>query len=357
MRGFLVILAGLAAACGPAHHQNTTRTPIPERTETGPTELFLVVDLDGEYYIQMDSPGLAGLVDPKGDVLGVEMVFDEEGWAFIGTLNAAAAFRVHRALGLLGPIEVMDAARPAEDVFLGAPVLVGRVVPHFGEVQELEDRDISIDDEDQGELRRQLLLGTSPVIMIPIQGEVYDVMTLWARTRSDARPAVAVFDMGPDGPRDDEAAEVAAETTAWAEALARVDRAYAADDAGEPPYTEEDLWSARRLDDEDEPVGPNWIYFFCHYGETLCEQGPDEALLAALWAPGAPLDKPLVFVTGQGEQVVLEPYLIGDLDGDGAVELIGRTNELTGELQLLRVEEGRFKTLKSAAPMYRDCPC
>jgi len=89
----------------------------------------------------------------------------------------------------------------------------------------------------------------------------------------------------------------------------------------------------------------------------MCEVGPDEARLAALWAPDAPLDKPMVLVTEQGTTLVIEPYLIGDLDGDGAIEIIGLTDELTGEVQLLRIKDGAFETLKSAGPMYRDCPC
>ncbi|MFH1532509.1 MAG: hypothetical protein ABIK09_17430 [Pseudomonadota bacterium] len=357
MRWFLVILSGLSVACGPAHHRNGTSLPADEVAKETAVELFLVVDLDGVFYIQVDIPALAGLVDPKDDVTRVEMVYESEGWAFLGTLSAAAARRVHRALGPLGPLEVMDGGRPAEELFMGAPILVGRVVPHFGEIQEMEDNGIVIDDEDQGELRRKFLAGTMPVIMIPIQGDVYDVVTLWARTRSDQRPKVAVFEAGPAGPRDDEAAQVAATMPAWAGAIARVDLAYKDADLGDAPITDESLWSAAYLDEDDQPVGPTWIYFYQHYGEAACGQGPDEARLGSLWTPKGSLDKPLVLVADDSTIVVIEPFVVGDLDGDGAIEMIGATNELTREIQLLRIKDGSFETLKTAAPIYRDCPC
>ena len=352
------IVAGMAAACGPAHiNGNGGPIPVHRDARAPATELFLVLELDGEFYIQVDTPALADLVKPETDVTTVEMVYESEAWAFLGTLTAPAAHRVHQALAALGPLQVMDGRRPADDIYLGAPILVGRVVPHFGEVAELEESGTFIDDEDQGDLRRQWLAGTEAVIMIPIQGEVYDAMTTWARTRSDHQPRVAIFDIGPLGTRDDEAAEVAAAMPAWTEAVARVDQAYEKDGLGEPPYLDEELWSASYLDDDDEPVGDSWTYYFLHYGETFCGEGPDEARLASLWAPKSSLDKPLVFVTEDGTNLVLEPFVIGDLDGDGAVEIIGVTDELTGEIQLLRVKDGELETLKSAKPHYRDCPC
>ena len=358
MRSSLVILAMLVAACGPAHHRTDPTIPEPTVTSPAPTELFLVLELDGEFYVQMDSPALEGLVDPKTDVTTVEMGYGDDDWVFFGNLTAGAAGRVHRALGRLGPIEVMDGSRPADGIFFGTPQLVGRVVPHFGEVQEMEEQGFFIDDEDQGARRLQYLAGTDTVVMIPIQGEVYDSVTTWARTRSDRQPTVAAFETGPLGPRDDEAADVAETMPAWKEALARVRAAYAGEDHGEEPEVRtEDLWTAQRLDEDDNPVGPNWVYFFHHFGETQCGAGPDEARLAALWSPKGSLDKPLVLVTGESATVVLEPYVIGDLDGDGALEMIGFTNDLTGEVRILRIKDGTFETLKTAAPNYRDCPC
>jgi hypothetical protein len=354
----IVVVAGLGAACGPAHiHDIGGPVPIAGDAEPRATELFLVLDLDGEYYIQIDTPAMEGLVDPVADVTTVEMVSESEAWAFLGTLSAPAAYRVHKALAGLGPIQVMDGGHPAEDVFFGAPVLVGRVVPHFGEVAEMEEKGIFIDDEDQGALRKTFLAGTAPVILIPIQGELYDSMTTWARTRSDHQPKVAIFDEGPLGPRDDEAADVAAAMPAWTAAAKRVDLAYQGKDLGDPPYLDETTWTACYLNEEDEPVGDPWIYYFLHYGETFCGEGPDEARLASLWAPKSPLDKPLAFVTEDGASLVIEPHLIGDLDGDGAVEMVGLVDDLTGEIQILRVKDGALETLKSAKPIYRDCPC
>ena len=354
----LILGAALLAACSGVHHRGNDVIPGPTAGEAARTEIFLVVELGGEFFIQVDTPALEGLVDPGKDVARVDAWDDMDGWAFVGTLTADAALRVHRALGNLGPIEVMDGGLSVEDVFLGAPVLVGRVVPHFGEVQALDDQGIYLDDEDQEALRRQFLTGCPTKIMIPVQGELYDVMFSWARTRSDLRPEVAIFDMRAEDARAVEASEVAAAMPAWAAAVARVDAAYEKEeDQGEPEDLLDDVWTGSQLDEDGEPVGPAWLYYYVHHGETMCEMGPDEARLAALWAPNAPLDKPMVLVTGEGVTLVIEPYLIGDLDGDGAIEVIGLTDDLTGEVQLLRIKDGAFETLKSAGPMYRDCPC
>ncbi len=360
----LILVATLLAACSGVTHRGNDVIPGATTEEAAKTELFLIVERGGEFFIQMDTPALEGLVDPGKDMTRVDAWDDMDGWAFVGTLTADAARRVHRVLGNLGPIEVMDGAFPAEEVYLGSPVLVGRIVPHFGEVQALDDQGIYLDDEDQEALRRQFLVGCPTKIMIPVQGEIYDVMTSWARTRSDRLPKVALFDMGAEDGRADEAQEVAAALPAWAAAVARVDAAYEKEeDQGEPDDLLNDLWTGAHVDEDlDEnveggPDEPVWIYYHVHHGETMCEVGPDEARLAALWAPDAPLDKPMVLVTEQGTTLVIEPYLIGDLDGDGAIEIIGLTDELTGEVQLLRIKDGAFETLKSAGPMYRDCPC
>ncbi len=356
----VTVLALLVTACCPAHTTNRgngAKSPAVGDPEAQRTEIFLIVELDAEFYIQIDAESVDFQVDAAADVTRVEMVDDFEGMAFIGSLSAPAARRVHAALGSLGPIQVMDGGFPAEDVFFGPPVLVGRVVPHFGEIDELEEQGIFLDDEDQGALRKQFFLGTAPVIMIPVQGELYDSMTMWARTRTDRRPKVAVFDAGPLGSRDDEAAEVAAAMPAWTEAIARVDQAYLQDEHGEVPFLEDELWSAVYLNDEDEPVGDAWTYYYVHYGETFCGEGPDEARLAGLWSPKSSLDKPMVLATEEADMTVIEPYIIGDLDGDGAVEMIGLTSDLTGEIQLLRIKDGVLETLKTAGPIYRDCPC
>jgi hypothetical protein len=300
--------------------------------------------LDGDAHLALEE---AAFQSPGADV--TMMGGSEDGFVIAETLSPEVAVLAGKALEASAQFRVYNGSDAVTVAKAGAPMLIGRVVPHFGIVQEWSEQGIEPEGE-SGLLARQDLRNTAAMhLMAPLEVPCHGHNLYWARPEALPLPPVQTFrEVGAEA--EEEWAAKAQRLPHWADVEARVNAAYEEQGENLPPPDLQVFECAAPL-----PLPPfekGCFHVQLHMGTTMCGMGPDEALFSVLW----PVDQEVPGLIEERHSP-LEPLLIGDFDGDGRSEIVARTDSLSRTVELLRIEGAGLVSVKSTSITYADCPC
>jgi hypothetical protein len=337
-------LALLLVACGPkAPPTHPPDQPAAVGTAVEGSFHFVRV-IGGQIYIVLNEDDI-GSVKPAA-------IIDAKAPTTLLQMTDPIAIGQDLPAGLLGNLETSSwqVFKESEAWCLSAagdPLIVGLVIPHFGDLQQLEEARIDLS-ADEGAGRRAAFLGDSSVsIMVPLEG-CEDAPSgpglLWSMPLGASPARVSAF-AELTGEAGDEAEELALGLDEWKEIEARVAQAYegATEDDGSPmlPGLDVDAYGA-----------DGWIVVRAKIGNAECGRGPDEGLLVTLWERR---DDGLALVLIREEE--LEPVLIGDFDGDEELEIVAYTDPYTEAIEIFRLVGGALEPAGITDSAYFDCPC
>jgi hypothetical protein len=368
-RACLLLTTLLLTACATAAGPQTATVPAPPTAETPsapettapatPTRpaltasFYFVHCFDGKAWVQLDSNEQLLVEDALLEASSQELRLLEgatDGFVVLETLTEAGAARAAELLGSRHPFRVYEGTRLLGEHPPGAPQLVGRVVPHFGMVQEWSEQGMTPGEEGGEGALRDLRNTASMHLMAPLElacngGEDFH----WARPANLPDPRVVRFRNGSDEEQNEWETRSLA-LPAWKQAEERVRAAYG--DSGEEMPTAETLFLTAPDGDSYVPCGAGCHHVLLHVGSTQCGMGPDEAIFSVLWPLGVG-GSPIV----QEVTAPLFPILVGDFDGNGKADLVARTHPLSQTVELLEFDGSGFVTVKSTSVTYADCPC
>lgn len=330
-----------------------------------PADLFYFVHgLDEKAYVQLDSHGggfdVRDMADKAVKTRSVDSA--NEGYAIIAELPDAVAGNLIEKYGKVEKWKVMEGGMEACSGKLGRPELVGFVIPHFGEVQEFDELKVDVNAPAGAKYRKALLSQARLFVVAPVTGCEVDRKSgfLWAAPK-DVHVAGAFFSPAPEK-SEKQFLGLTSSLGGFKKGKAVVDKAYAEEgtDRGKPPERREASCSFHFKGIEvgrDQPERS-----FCHvsikYGSTFCGQGPEEALVSAIWEVGKEKRGPLVSVASpDSEYSPLEPIMLVDLFGNGSIFFVAKTNELSHELGLFEIRDGKPVRIKATGVAFNDCPC
>lgn len=245
-----------------------------------------------------------------------------------------------------GPWQIYEGTQVACTGEAGEPVIVGMVIPHFGEETQLDEAGVDLASAEGEAYRLGFLDGSLLQLMVPIAGcnHVSGAGSLlWARPLSDPPPA-STFEplVGTTG----RAATRTLDSPEWKAVQERVELAYGDD----PPPVDVTTYTAGAWSPE---AGPDaWHVVTLRIGDAMCNAGPDEGLRAVLWQQEGETLTQLHSWDGE-----IRPFLVSDLDADGAIEIVVLTDFLSEHVELVEIEAGSAASVKSTSVAYRDCPC
>ncbi len=337
----------------------------PAQARKKPADLFYFAHgLDEQAYVQLDSHG--GGVDVRSLAEQAQETrragWAHDGYAIFAALPVEAAGKLKKRYASVAEWKVMEGAREACSGKLGRPSLVGFVIPHFGEVQQFEELKVDINDGAAAKYRKGLLSQARLFLVAPVTGCKVDRKSgfLWAAPKG-VQVAGAFF-TAPPAQREKHFFDLALSLPAFKKSRVRVDKAYAEEgaDRGKPREQREvscSYYWKGIVTREDRPERS-----FCHasvkYGSTFCGEGPDEAMVSALFEVGKEKRGPLVSVgSPDSEYWPFEPVMLVDLFGDGSFFVVAKTDELSQEFGLFRIKEGRLERIKATGVAFNDCPC
>jgi hypothetical protein len=245
-----------------------------------------------------------------------------------------------------GPWQVYEDTQVACTGEPGEPVIVGMVIPHFGEETQLDEAGVDLASAEGEPYRLGFLDGSLLQLMVPIAGCNHVTgagSLLWARPLSDP-PAATTFE--PLADTTGEAATRTLESPEWKAVQERVKKAYGDD----PPLVDVTVYTAASWDPK---AGPDaWHVVTLRIGDAMCNAGPDEGLRAVLWQQE---DETLTQLHARDGEI--RPFLVSDLDADGAIEIVVLTDPLSEHVELVEIQAGSAASVKSTSVAYRDCPC
>ncbi len=321
--------------------------------EEGLEESFYFVHcFDGQAWILLDGDAHllveeSALQSPGTDV--AMMTGTEDGFVVAEALSSVALKRAATVLGGGPRFRVFNGPDAVTVATAGTPQLVGRVVPHFGVVQEWSEQGIEPESKDGLPARQDLRNTAAMHLMAPLEVPCHDQIFYWARPEGLPLPAVQSFrEVGADA--EEHWSDKTQQLPIWADVAARIKAAY--DEQGEnlPPPDQQVFECSGSL-----PIAPfedGCFHVQLHVGTTMCGMGPDEVLLSVLWATGDSSPRLI-----EERHSPLEPLLVGDFDGDGQSEIVARTDSLSRTVELLRIEGAGLVSVKSTSITYADCPC
>lgn len=328
---------------------------------------YFVHGLDEKAYVQLDSHGggfdIRGLAEKASRIRAADSAHD--GYAIIAGLPDNVAAKLSKKYESVAEWKVMEGGREACSGKLGRPVVVGFVIPHFGEVQEFEEQSGSEKDINghEGEIFRKGLLGQARQFLVaPVTGCKVDRKSgfLWAAPK-DVHVAGAAFSGAPEK-NEKQFLDLTTSLPGFQKGKAKVDKAYAEEGAdwGKPQQQREASCSFHWKGIPTRVARP--ARSFCHasvkYGSTFCGEGPDEAFISALFEVGKETREPLVLVDSlDSEYWPFEPIMLVDLFGNGSFFIVAKTDELSHELGLFRIKDGKLLRIKATGTAFSDCPC
>lgn len=364
--GVLCALAiGCATTAGP--RQAVSPMPTDPIAETGPEQVaaapapsgnelegsfFFVhcfndrawILLDGDQHLLLEEQALQA----PGSELFL-MAGAEDGFVIAETLSAGVAAQTASVLGEGARYRVYNGPDAVTVATRGKPLMVGRVVPHFGVVQEWSEQGIDPADEKGLAARRDLRNIAAMHLMAPLEVPCNDHSFYWASP--EAQPVRVARSFREVGAATEESwAAKTRQLAHWTEISARVQAAYEEQGENLPPPDLQVLECSGPL-----PLPPfqsGCVHVQLHLGTTMCGMGPDEALFSVLW-PGDDTLPGLM----EEETSSITPLLIGDFDGDGLSDVVARTDSLSNTVELLRIEGAGLVSVKSTSITYADCPC
>ncbi len=368
-RNYILLLCALALAC--ATTGQPARVPVPnEPDKAAPTEAVATsvaktpaasgveesfyfvhcfdnqawVLLDGDAHLTLEE---AALQSPGSDV--TMMSGSEDGFVIAEELSPEITKLATDTLRSGPRFRVYNGSDPVTVAKAGTPKLIGRVVPHFGIVQEWSEQGIDPEGEKGLPAREDLRNTAAMHLMAPLDVPCHDMSIYWARPEAQPLPPVQSFrEVGAEA--EEEWGAKTQELVHWEEVRARIEAAYQEQGENLPPPDLQVFECAAPL-----PLSPfekGCFHVQLHVGTTMCGMGPDEALFSVFW----PVDQNSPGLIEERHSP-LEPLLIGDFDGDGHSEIVARTDSLSRTVELLRIEGAGLVSVKSTSITYADCPC
>ncbi|MBM4372891.1 MAG: hypothetical protein FJ098_14655 [Deltaproteobacteria bacterium] len=356
----LLLLTMVMASCGPAHTRDIgpgprgaelTRPPAAvEPSPPGDVQLFLVLPLDGDLYVQLDGQAFMDLDPPVMNPAAAALVESPAaGYVLRSPLDPAEAADVGARVRALGPLTVFDGGVAICTATPDAPVAVARDVPHFGMEQDWTEAGVDPAGANGLPAREALIAQAATFRMARLPGCRAEGRGLWARTHSERELPVLSF-LEASAEVTDDLWERTFALDAWNEARARVMENYEEAGSGEPDVVFRSF-EARPGEDAD----GGWAFFCSVFGDGSCG-GPGEARLVVLWRQGPPSTMAF-WVVDPEEETPFEVSMIGDADGDGHVEILAFTSPLDDRWTLFRLVDGALVPLVSSYTAYNDCPC
>ncbi len=300
--------------------------------------------LDGDEHLLVEE---AALQFPGTDI--TLMAGAADGFVIAETLSAKAGSQATRVLGKGPQYRVYNGPDAVTVATAGTPQMVGRVVPHFGVVQEWSKQGIDPATENGTPARRDLRNIAAMHLMAPLEVPCTDQAFYWASPEEHrVRSAQSFREVSASA--EERWAEKTRQLPYWTAGAARVRAAYEEQGESLPPPDLQVLECSGSL-----PLPPfqsGCFHVQLRLGTTMCGMGPDEAMFSILWPgddslPGL-MEEHLSSIT---------PLLIGDFDGDGQSEMVARTDSLSDTVELLRIEGAGLVSVKSTSITYADCPC
>lgn len=368
-RDYVWLLSALVLACAttqapapdPAPKPVSTITPgdpetapkAPPAAGEGLEESFYFVHcFDSQAWVLLDSDEHLGLEESALQTPGTDvtmMAGTEDGFVIAEELSPEAIKHAAKVLGAGPRFRVYNGRDAVTVATAGVPQLVGRVVPHFGMVQEWSEQGLDPGDEKGLPARQDLRNSAAMHLMAPLEVPCHDHFFYWARPEALPEPQVQSFrEVGAEA--EEKWADLTGKLPLWTEVATRVRAAYQENGENLPPPDPQVFECSAPL-----PLPPfksGCVHVQLHIGTTMCGMGPDEALFSVLWARADSVP-PLA----EERPSPLEPLLIGDFDGDGQSEIVARTDSLSRTVELLRIEGAGLVSVKSTSITYADCPC
>jgi hypothetical protein len=307
-------------------------------------EFYFVYYLDGVPYLQLaplDKSGLA-TVKLSDAITSTKMVESGATYTVVGEL----ASKQRGTVLLPGGVKLMHGEDMVCEGRLGEPVVVGFVQPHFSNIQTWSDDKRDPENPKETELRGILMEQASKYIMAPIQGDCGKLSKgsiPWATTALKLPVLAKVF---TEKPRCTYCVKGTHALPDWREAKDRVRMSYVTEGVPVPK---------KELMDWRSELSGGWAVVWFKLGSIFCGEGPDEATILALWDK-ADTKRPRLVATLR-DAVLGAPLLMGDLDGDKALELLIRGDAATLELILFELKDGVLMKQKNSFEAYLDCPC
>lgn len=299
--------------------------------------------LDNDRHLELEE----ALLEDSGQELSL-MAGAQDGFVIAQALSAEGLTAARSLVGE-GRYRLFNGGHEVAVSALGTPRLVGRVVPHFGMVEEWSRGGIGPESA-EGELARRDLRNTAAMhLMAPLSVSCKEDSFYWARP--EWMPEVSARSYREVGAKTEAKwAERTAALRAWSDPQARVKSAYLEQGANLPELDIQVF--ALSEGGAQAPCVTGCTHVQLRLGTTLCGMGPDEAVLSVFWDRDGL--RPSIIEERNGP---LAPILMGDFDGDGTMEVVGRTDSLSQTIELFRIEPTGLVPVKSTSLTFADCPC
>lgn len=274
-----------------------------------------------------------------------------------------------KARGLLGAVgsgwQLWSGPDRIGDVELGEPVVLARIVPHFGVVQEWEESPLESPTR-SAQTRQDLMSNSEVVLAFPVEGDAgkaglgnYDEV-LWVRHAIGFPATMAQAEEIPVAKAP--WFKWTSELPDWVKAADRVTEAFrnSGADAKQADATASYAWKVEIPPREAGAAPMAFGVAALTLGDTLCGQGPDEASILAVWRLLADESKGefIGSIPTEGDPIATPRLLVvGDMDGDGLVEVVVRGELITNTKTIYRLMDNKLVPVKSDYITFADCPC